>query len=107
MTATKKDNELAEAMKITLALLTLTAIASAQTKIAPPAINYSQYGSLSRQMAVYENTQLEIDKLDRERYRRFREEVRRNTPQEPAVQYVVLNRQPNYCTEERRCSQRR
>ena len=77
-------------------MLVLTAFASAQTKIQPPQPNYTQYGSLSRQMTVYQNTQLEIDKLERERYRRFREEVRRQTPPEPAIHYVVV-RQSNYC----------
>ena len=50
-----------------------------QTRIAPPTPNYEQYGSYSRQLRVYTNAQRELDRLDRERYRNFKREVRRES----------------------------
>lgn len=58
--------------------------------IKPPAPRYEQYGSYSRQMQVYQNVQtLQADRRLRE-YRRFREEIRRQTP----PQRLIIRRQP-------------
>ncbi len=65
-----------------------------QTKVPVPQPDYSRYGSYSRRLQVYENVQGRLDHLDRERYRRFREVVRRDR----LVQdnYVVVRRRSVY-----------
>lgn len=57
--------------------------------VQPPQPNYERYGSYSRQLAVYENARNLENDLELRKYRRFREEVRRTTPQ--ASYYVVGN----------------
>ena len=72
----------------------LSAAQSSRTQ--SPTINYSQYGSLSRQMTVYENVSRREAALERERYRKFREEVRRQRARDRAVlpqRTVVVRRQ--------------
>jgi len=81
--------------------LALAAVASAQTRIAPPQPDYSQYGSLSRQMTVYENLRLREEKLEKDNERRRREAYRRDTPQ---FDYVVVERPFITYREERSCS---
>lgn len=58
-----------------LALVTLSFMASAQNA---PQIDYSKYGSASRQMTVYSNLKSRQAQLERQRYRKFRAEVRRD-----------------------------
>ena len=77
-------------------LVIISGAASGQsTRIRPPQPNYPQYGSYSRQLAVYENAQRRIDELDRERYRRFRAEVRNNLPRQQ-TRVVVTRRGATY-----------
>lgn len=65
------------------------------TRITPPQPNYEIYGSYSRQLRVYEATQRRLDALDRQRYRRFREEVRRNMPRQE-TRIIVRRQQYTY-----------
>lgn len=76
-----------------VAAIVLSQTAIAQS-IAPPQPDYSRYGSQSQRLTVYTNTRLEVDRLERLRYTKFREEVRRLTPAEPAREsyYVRTNR---------------
>lgn len=71
-------------MKNIVAFIILGSLAFGQaydrTKIPPPKIDYSKYGSLSGQMIVYQNVQRQVDVLELERYRAFMEEIRRQTP---------------------------
>lgn len=64
--------------------------------IAPPTINYSQYGSYSRQLTVYRNVQAQLDADARRRYRKFREEVRRQVARERPRTIVVVQRRSTY-----------
>jgi hypothetical protein len=77
----------------TLAVLAfiLVPIATSQATIKPPQPNYTRYGSYSRQLAVHENAQRKLNELELEKYRRFREEVRKNTPKQE-VHVVVRTR---------------
>lgn len=50
--------------------------------IRPPQPNYASYGSYSRQLTVYRNTQAKLDEDARRRYRKMREEIRRNLPRQ-------------------------
>lgn len=52
-----------------------------------------QYGSVSRQMTVERNIELQRAETERIKYRKFREEVRRSLPPEPQVQVVYVRRQ--------------
>ena len=61
------------------------------TRIQPPQPNYEIYGSYSRQLRVYEATQRRLDRLDRQRYRKFRQEVRRNLPKHTSRVVVRRN----------------
>lgn len=73
-----------------MAFSLLCGIAAGQTtRVPPPKIDYAKYGSLHTQMVVYENVQRRIDALERERYRKFREEVRRQAALEPQRTVVV------------------
>lgn len=67
-------------LKYFLIAFTIITNVSAQARIAPPQPDYSRYGSYSHQLNVYENTQRRLNELELEKYRRFREQVRRNTP---------------------------
>jgi len=62
-------------------------------KIQPPQPNYKQYGSYSRQMTVYENTQQQLDALELRKYRKFREEVNKNTV---INQRIIFERRSHY-----------
>lgn len=81
--------------KTIVAILFLASIPVAQGSIRPPQPNYSQYGSYSRQLAVYEATQLRINDMEIRKYRKFREEVRRQTALTPRTTYIV-RRHENY-----------
>ena len=58
--------------------LALGGTAVGQT-IRPPQPNYNRYGSYNRQMRVYTNAVRQQSYLEREKYRKFREEIRRQT----------------------------
>lgn len=97
-------------MKILIALLMFCATAQAQTTILPPQPNYSQYGSYSRQLRVYEATQQRQAAINRQNYRKLRNEIRRNLPRERTRIVITRN---NYCSsgydrwaERRRCTYR-
>ena len=77
--------------KLLITLLCLCGVATAQsTTIRPPQPNYAVYGSYSRQLAVYEGTQRRLHALELEKYRRFREEVRRQNP--PRTTNYIISR---------------
>ncbi len=77
---------------LVIAFLSMSAYAD---KIQPPQPDYNRYGSYSRQMTVYENTQVRLDALELEKYRKFREEIRRQTP-EYRYCYGVETRRQTY-----------
>lgn len=78
-------------LRILISIILLSSVASAQVALPQP--NYAQYGSYSRQMTVYENTQEQFHALELRKYRKFREEVARNT----ITQYTIIERRsPRY-----------
>lgn len=79
-------------MKTLIATIILSSLSFGQTKVPPPKIDYSKYGSLSGQMIVYQNVQRQIDVLELEKYRAFREEIRRQTPTVVTTYYVSERR---------------
>ncbi|MCI0558110.1 MAG: hypothetical protein MN733_06415 [Nitrososphaera sp.] len=84
-----------------VAVLLLSSVAAAQgATIKPPQPDYSKYGSYSAQLTVYENTQRRLDALELERYRKFREEIRRQTVT-PQYTVVVSGRTTTSCGVER------
>ena len=79
-------------IKLIAAIIVLSGLSLGQTKINPPKIDYSLYGSVAHKMRVYEYTQSRIDDLERERYRLFREEVRRQMPPQERVTIRIVRR---------------
>lgn len=77
----KKSILLAIASIMMLCCPTVAQSTSSAT-IRPPQPNYAQYGSYSRQLSVYRNTQAQLDEDARRRYRKMREEIRRNLPRQ-------------------------
>lgn len=77
-------------IKTLFAIVVLSATSFGQ-RILPPQPNYSQYGSHSRQMTVYVNSQERLNALEIQKFRRFREEVARTTIQ-PNPQVIVRTR---------------
>ena len=76
-----------------IAVLSLCGVAAGQgAVIRPPQPSYAKYGSQSRQMTVYENSQRKLNELELEKYRRFRREVRRDMPRVETKTYVVRDR---------------
>ena len=73
--------------KLLFSFSLLASIATAQATIRPPQPDYSKYGSYDRQVTVYTNAQRQLNELKLERYRKFREEVRRRTV---TPEYVVV-----------------
>lgn len=60
---------------------TLFLLLALQTQEVPlPKVDYSKYGSISNQMKVYNYMRSEKDRADLEKYKRFREEVKKQTP---------------------------
>lgn len=72
-------------MKNIISVILLSGIAAAG--IEPPNPAYGRYGSYSRQLTVYENARNLENDLELRKYRRFRDEVRRTTPQ---VSYSIV-----------------
>lgn len=65
-------------LKTLILSLLLAGVANAQsTRITPPQVDYSRYGSLSRQMTVYKNVQGRLDAMDLRRERRRAEAAQR------------------------------
>ena len=81
-----------------VAVLVLSSVSLAQgARIQPPQPNYKQYGSYSAQLTVYENAQRRLNELELEKYRRFREEVRRQTVTPTYVVTTSSGRSTTYC----------
>ncbi len=76
----------------------LTSLADA-SEIKPPQPDYKKYGSYSRQLTVYQNSRAELDRLEREKYRKFREEVKKATPERPTPTYIIVRTNTNCQTQ--------
>jgi len=87
-----------------LAIAILSGVAAGQVR--PPQPDYAAYGSYSRQMTVYENAKRREDALELEKYRKFREEVKRQTVV-PQYTVIVSSRIPTACNAERSWQQNR
>ena len=72
-------------IKVFATLTLLSCLSYGQTKINPPKIDYSLYGSVAHKMQVYQYAQSRIDDLEREKYRLMREEIRRQMQSERIV----------------------
>lgn len=74
-------------------ILSATAFAQQRPTIQPPTPDYSRYGSYSRQLALYENTQSRLNELERQRVRNLIRTAREETRVvQPTIQFRTVNR---------------
>jgi len=78
---------------LALLILSVTALGQQRPTIQPPTPDYSRYGSYSRQLALYENTQNRLNEIERNRVRNLIRDARRETQVvQPVVQFRTVNR---------------